>query len=77
MIKRPMGIKVNYLNEEGDEVEDELYEFNARMFLHELDHINGKIMLHWKLTEGNIEILDDKEKSKHLLGVNIWNDNLM
>jgi hypothetical protein len=32
---------VSYLNPDGDEIEEELHEFKARMFLHELDHING------------------------------------
>ncbi len=41
MIKRPLGIRVSYLNEEGDEIESELQHFRARMFLHNMDHING------------------------------------
>jgi len=30
MIKRPMAIKVSYLNHEGDEIEEELFDFKAR-----------------------------------------------
>lgn len=41
MVKRPLAIKVSYLNDEGDEIEEELFDFKARVFLHELDHING------------------------------------
>ena len=57
MVKRPMGIRVSYLNEEGDELEEELYDFKARVFMHELDHINGRTMTHWRLSEGNIDII--------------------
>ena len=73
MVKRPMGIQVSYLNEEGDEVEEELFEFKARMFLHELDHIDGKTMTHWKTSEGNIEVLDgEKENYKNFKGVSYF-----
>jgi peptide deformylase len=72
MVRRPLGIKVSYLNMEGDEVESELYDFHARMFLHELDHINGKSMTHWKLSEGNIDILEtEKHKYKNFMGVTL------
>jgi hypothetical protein len=30
MIKRPLGIKVSYYNEEGDEIEKDIYSFQAR-----------------------------------------------
>lgn len=70
MVKRPLGIQVSYLNEEGDEIEEELYDFEARMFLHELDHIDGLSMVHWRLSEGNIDVIDsDKDNHKNLLGV--------
>ena len=34
MIKRPIAIKVSYLNHEGDEIEAEFHDFKARVFLH-------------------------------------------
>ena len=70
MVKRPLGIKASYLNYEGDEIELELYEFKARMYLHELDHINGKSMTHWRLSEGNIDIIEGKkDEYKNLASV--------
>ena len=27
------------------------------MFLHELDHLKGKSMMHWNISEGNIDVL--------------------
>lgn len=67
MIRRPIGIKVSFLNYEGDEHEKELYDFHARVFLHEMDHINGKTMTHWKLSEGNIDVISGhKDHYKNL-----------
>ncbi|CDW90117.1 peptide deformylase [Stylonychia lemnae] len=64
MVKRPLGIFVSYMNEEGDEIEKEIFDFQARVFLHELDHIDGRTMTHWRLSEGNIDIIDS-EKDNH------------
>jgi len=61
MVRRPVGIKVSYLNHEGDEVEHELFSFQARMFLHNMDYLNGQLMTHWRLSEGNVDIIDSKK----------------
>lgn len=63
---------MTYLDQEGDEIEEELYDFKARVFLHELDHINGRTMTHWRLSEGNIDVIHGQEDNyKHLLSVKI------
>ena len=68
MVKRPQGVLVNYLTETGDEEEHRLFDFSARVFLHELDHIEGRTMTHWKISEGNIDIIPGKEdRNKHLM----------
>ena len=68
MIKRPQGIQVNYLDERGGEHEDKLIDFSARVFLHELDHIEGRTMTHWKISEGNIDIIPGREdRNRHLM----------
>ena len=70
MIKRPIAIKVSYLNHEGDEIESEFHDFKARVFLHQLDHINGRLMSHWRLSEGNLDIIDGhKDHYKSLQSV--------
>lgn len=67
MVKRPLGVRVTYLNDEGDEIESELNNFRARLFLQQYDHINGKIMTHWRLSEGNIDIIEgEKDNYKNL-----------
>jgi len=47
-----------------------MYDFKARMFLHEYDHIMGRTMTHWRLSEGNIDIVEgDKDNYKNLASV--------
>jgi peptide deformylase len=60
MVKRPVACEVSYINGVGDLVEQELRDFKARVFLHELDHINGTTMTHWRVSEGNIDVLPEK-----------------
>ena len=68
MVKRPVGVLVSYIDELGDEVEKDLRDFDARVFLHELDHINGRTMTHWRISEGNIDVIDShKEKYPNLV----------
>ena len=68
MVKRPAGIKVSYLDAGGDIIEQKLTDFSARVFLHEMDHINGRTMTHWKLSEGNIEVFEGKQDdNRHLM----------
>jgi peptide deformylase len=44
-VKRPEKIKVKYLNEKGETVEEELDGVWARVFQHELDHLNGVLFI--------------------------------
>ena len=68
MVKRPHGILANYLDERGEEHEQKLHDFSARVFLHELDHIEGRTMTNWKISEGNIDIIEGKEdRNRHLM----------
>ena len=52
MVKRPRAIVTNYLDEIGEEHEQKMKDFTARVFLHELDHINGRTMTNWRISEG-------------------------
>lgn len=62
MVKRPVSIEVSFLDEKGNEKEERFDCFKARVFMHELDHLNGQSMTHWRVSEGNIEVIDGKEK---------------
>ena len=66
MVRRPIGIHISYLNEEGDEIEKKLFDFKARIILHEMDHLNGKSMTHWALSEGNIDVVRGINKEDHI-----------
>ena len=61
MVRRPIAIEVQYIDEQFNDVTSKLHDFRARVFLHELDHVNGQSMLHWRLNEGNIDILPDPQ----------------
>jgi peptide deformylase len=40
-VRRSLSVKVRYLNPRLSTVEDELFDMEARIFLHELDHLSG------------------------------------
>lgn len=40
---RPCTIRVKYLNRRFEAVERTLHDFHGRVFLHELDHLNGRL----------------------------------
>ena len=56
IVSRPTKIKVRALNREGESIEEEYEGYTARIFLHEIDHLDGKVFvdhitddekLHW------------------------------
>jgi Polypeptide deformylase len=44
-----------------EEQEEEIEGFKARIFQHELDHLNGKHLLSWSVSEGEVEMLPQAE----------------
>ncbi len=44
-VKRPRKIKLSAKNLKGDEVELEAEEMLARIFMHEIDHLNGMLLI--------------------------------
>lgn len=52
-------MRVHYHDENGNFHEEELYDFRARVFQHELEHNSGKPFIHWKVSEGEIEIKEE------------------
>jgi hypothetical protein len=57
--RRPLGVFVSYFDENGKPYKKELFDFEARVFCHEYDHIFGKPMIHWKVSEGDIEVTSE------------------
>jgi len=54
-VVRPKSIHVSYQNLLGETIEEDLFDFRARMFMHENDHLNG--VLH-------IDRMDPKERKQ-------------
>jgi len=54
-VKRYERIRVNYLDEDLEEKEEELDGFMARVFQHEIDHVNGNHILDMDVSLGEIE----------------------
>jgi peptide deformylase len=59
LVPRHKSIKVKYLRRDGKEVEGEFADFIARIFQHELDHLDGIVFL--DRMESSLEIITDKE----------------
>ncbi len=54
-IKRPKEILVKYLDENNKKVETWYRDLTARVFLHEIDHLDGKLIIDYAKLEDNIE----------------------
>ena len=44
-VLRPTRIRLRYQNEQGEPVEREAVDFLARVFSHEIDHLNGRLLI--------------------------------
>tara|TARA_Y100001970_G_C13866924_1_gene667017 strand:- start:133 stop:762 length:630 start_codon:yes stop_codon:yes gene_type:complete len=51
-IERYNKIKVRYYNEQGKAVKRTLSDFMSKLFQHELDHLNGQLMMERNVIEG-------------------------
>ena len=59
LIKRPYTIISEYLNEQGEHEEQQMENFEARIFCHELDHLCGVTIENVDPLLGNIEIAEE------------------
>lgn len=62
LVPRHKSIKVKYLTRDGKEVEGEFFDFIARIFQHELDHLNGIVFL--DRLQSNKDLVTEKEYYK-------------
>lgn len=60
-IKRPQGIRVRYENELGETITRKFVGMSARVFQHELDHLNGVVFTD---IANNIHLKNAKRKKK-------------
>ncbi len=49
-VPRPVTIRIKYLDKKGKEQERELTEMNARVVLHEIDHLDGVLIVDYAAT---------------------------
>lgn len=64
LVPRHKRVKVKYLTRDGEEVENEFSDFVARIFQHELDHLDGIVFL--DRMESSHEIITEKEYQRHI-----------
>jgi peptide deformylase len=62
LVPRYIAIKIDYLDEQGNEQTAELHDFVARVFQHEFDHLQGKVFL--DSVENNQDIVAESEYFK-------------
>jgi peptide deformylase len=62
LVPRYTAIKIDYLDEQGNEQTAELHDFVARVFQHEFDHLQGKVFL--DSVENNQDIIAESEYFK-------------
>lgn len=58
-VPRAKSIRVRYLTRSGEQVYAEFESFLARLFLHEFDHLNGKVFI--DRVESTLDIVMEKE----------------
>lgn len=64
-IKRPRGVVANYLDINGKECTIELFDFDARCFLHEYDHLQG-IEFTDRVSKLKLSMARKKQKKKEI-----------
>ncbi|MHC5247003.1 peptide deformylase [Enterococcus sp. LJL90] len=60
-VKRSTEITVIYFDREGDELEMEAFDYLARIILHEVDHLQGKVFI-----DKQIEAIPEAELEKYM-----------
>ena len=59
-IERHNKINVEYLNLQGEYVQEDLEGFHARVFMHEYDHLDGVLMTSFSVNFGSLEVKDSE-----------------
>jgi peptide deformylase len=67
LVPRYKAIKVQYMDEQGRPIEQQLDNFVARIFQHETDHLDGKVYL--DRVESSLDIISESEYFKLFNGM--------
>ena len=65
-VKRPLKIWVSYLDENGRRVEKVYQDLIARVFMHETDHLNGKLIIDYASLSQRIKMKDQLKKIRQM-----------
>ena len=63
-VKRAKSIWVEYTNEYNQTVQQQLTDLPSRVFQHELDHLNGKLILDYADIQEKIKLIKQSEELK-------------
>lgn len=83
IVSRPQHIRFTAFDRQGHSIEDELFGFSARIFQHEMDHLNGCCfpdrvgengMLHWVVEEDYPEYRINWQNWPYRCPWNTWID---
>mmetsp|Transcript_21989 Transcript_21989/g.19544 ORF Transcript_21989/g.19544 Transcript_21989/m.19544 type:complete len:231 (+) Transcript_21989:250-942(+) len=74
-VRRPIGIRLLYQDETGELMEKDFFDFKARVICHEIEHLNGKDMMHWTVSEGSVEIDEHFEQEYEAFDKEVKNYN--
>jgi peptide deformylase len=59
-VERPQQITITYLDQEGNQQTEDIEDFTAVIFQHEIDHLNGKLYFD-RIPEGFTSLIADEE----------------
>lgn len=65
IVKRPIKIKLHALNLNGKSIEQEYTGYTARIFQHEIDHLNGKEFITHITDDSNLHWVEEDEFPKY------------
>lgn len=78
-MKRAFGISTSSYNEEAEFIQEKFFGFRARVFSHEVDHLRGKHLMTWSVSEGNISVCPTENEEDHyylLNSVEHWKEQI-
>lgn len=68
-VERFNEVTVEFMNFDGEYVQENLKNFQARVFMHENDHVEGFLMTNFSVSFGRISVIDQGKNKKLLAAV--------
>ena len=61
IVKRPTKIQISAFNQNGQEIKEEYEGYVARIFQHEIDHLNGREFISYITDDNNLHWVEENE----------------